>query len=222
MKRACIFISIILISLTPAVIHAQVVAPAPGEPLNIDHMLRGHFYASSPASDKYMGLGGWGGSGNDYHPITDEIKPKKGIGIIVDVRDQVAIWEGVLGAKVFLYNTTSDTVFFSAQDSRLEMKIQAQDETGTWKDIQYLPSSWCGNSYHTLYLPSDHYWEFATPIFEGSFQTQLRLQATFQQEFTDCQSMVVTSNTFSGRINPGQFTNKEECAPQGLMDPYDE
>jgi hypothetical protein len=201
---------------------AQSVATAPGTPLDIDHMLRGHFHASSPYDAEYAGYGGWGGSGNDFRPITDEPKPKRGVGIIVDVRDQVDLWDGVLGAKVFLYNTTRDTVFFSAQDSRLEMKIQAQNEKGTWQDIQYLPSSWCGNSYHTVYLPNDHYWEFATPIFEGSFQTQLRIQVIFQSEYTDCQSQVATSNTFSGRINPGQFTNKQDYTPQGLMDPYDE
>jgi hypothetical protein len=36
-----------------------------------------------------------------------------------------------------------------------------------WRDIEYLPGSSCGKSYHTLYLASGEYWEFVNEI-EGS------------------------------------------------------
>jgi hypothetical protein len=194
--------------------------PDKRKPLNIDHMLRGHFYASSPWQGKYAGYGGWGGSSNDYHSIWEVDLPDPGVGIIADPNAECSFWDISLGMKVFLYNTTPDTVFFSAQDSRLYMTIQAQDSNMQWKDIEYLPSSWCGNSCHTLYLPPDSYWEFDAPVFEGKMKTSMRIKASYRSEFESEESISFYSREYPGSVNPRQFTNKEEYTPGGLMDPY--
>lgn len=47
---------------------------------------------------------------------------------------------------MYVVNNTTNKITFNAQDSRLYMKMQAKDSAGEWKDIEYLPSSWCGNS----------------------------------------------------------------------------
>lgn len=57
------------------------------------------------------------------------------------------------GYPVYLANTSGDTCWLNAEDSRLDLTTQAQGKDGKWKDIDYLPSSWCGNSYHQLARP---------------------------------------------------------------------
>lgn len=196
--------------------------PDTSKPLDIKHQLRGHFYASSPYSEQYAGFGGWGGSGNEFHPIAAADMPKDELGILADPNDTCAFFDISLGMKVFLYNNSKDSIFFAAQDSRLEMKIQAMTSEGKWQDIQYLPSSWCGNSYHTVFLPPQHYWEFEAPIFEGPLETDLRITAAYYKSFTSKQSRTLVSETFRGKINPEQFSNREEYQPAGIMDPYND
>ncbi|MBL7973292.1 MAG: hypothetical protein JNJ85_00170 [Candidatus Kapabacteria bacterium] len=108
------------------------------------------------------------------------------------------------------------------------MKVQALNSKGEWKDIEYLPSSWCGNSYHTLTLNSKHYWTFLTPVYEGEFKTKLRIELKYidptdkSEKRRDKNEITVYSNEYEGSINPGQFWNKREYYPSGLMDPYND
>lgn len=217
---------LLLFLISPAIAQHSQQAPSnptpdKNKPLNIDYLYRGHFYAASPRTGVYDGYGGWGGSGNSYHAIVETERPKTAVSIIADSESESNFFDVALGMKVYLYNTTSDTVFFSAQDSRLTMKVQAKDEKGEWTDIEYLPSSWCGNSYHTLFLPPNHYWEFDSPVFEGSFQTEMRVTAYYYPEF-DGEAVQIFSNTYAGSVNPGQFVNKEGYECTGIMDPYDD
>lgn len=171
---------------------------------------------------RFAGFGGWGGSGNDFHPIAAADMPEDEMGILADPSDTCAFQDVSLGMKVFLYNASEDTLFFDAQDSRLDMKIQAKNTDGKWQDIQFLPSSWCGNSYHTLYLPPQFYWEFEAPVFTGSLATELRIVATYLKAFGSQKTKMLVSEPFAGSINPAQFANKQEYQPAGIMDPYNE
>ncbi|MCH2199258.1 MAG: hypothetical protein MK081_10785 [Flavobacteriales bacterium] len=203
--------------------------PNVSEPLNIDYMFRGHFYASSPRGTQYDGYGGWGGSGNNFHKMDDSERRDDGVGILIDREVDCSFYDLSKGMKVYLYNCTDDTVTFSAQDSRLSMTIQAINDKGQWADIEYLPSSWCGNSYHTLWLPNDHYWEFTAPEFTGEFKTKLRITVTYYPKSfavyhneEDPKPTAIYSPEFEGSINLGQFWKKEEYQPAGLMDPYED
>jgi hypothetical protein len=120
------------------------------------------------------------------------------------------------------------------------MKMQALNSNGEWMDIEYLPSSWCGNSYHSVELPQNHFWELAALRYEGSFKTRLRIDLTYVDPtdtkglprrdknfgldwtYRERRELKVDSNEFQGYVNPGQFWRKEEYFPRGLMDPYDE
>ncbi len=193
------------------------------KPLNINHMMRGYFYASSPFVEDLAGFGGWGGSANDFKQMDADAEFEKGkLSVVVRPDEEVTFFKEFQGMKLYVANTAVDTAFIEAQDSRIYLQIQARDEDGKWNDIDYLPSSWCGNSYHSVFLPTNHYWEFTIPVFKGRFETKLRAKLYNIKIGQDHKSGVVYSNEFSGSVNPGQFTEKKDYSPKGLMDPYND
>lgn len=190
----------------------------PSGDTNIDYMNRGYFYAASERNE--YDLGGFGGSDNRPKVIDKSHSfPNNSLSIVV---------QNSRGKEtnVFVTNTTNGQINFRAQDSRLNMKVQALDKEGVWRDIEYLPNSWCGNSYHTLTLKPKQYWAFNTPHYQGDFQTKLRIELKYldpdnkSRKREDRKEQVVYSNEFIGSVNPGQFWRKPDYVPGGLMDPY--
>lgn len=195
--------------------------------LNLDRMNRGHFYAYSEPDKKE--LRGHGGSRNTPKKISkSDHFPKDSLLVLVrpDLKD--IIYDDYNGITVFVANSSKKEIKFNAQDSRLYMKVQALNANGEWKDIEYLPSSWCGNSYHTLTLEPKHYWSFITPIYEGDFKTKLRVQVTYidpndkSKKRWERKEITIYSNEFEGSINPAQFWRKRDYHPNGIMDPYND
>ncbi len=191
--------------------------------LNVDYMNRGYFYASSKFIKELAGLGGWGSSDNESKRMNslDKFSPNS-LQILIDT-NQRTLWGGRYKAvKLFVVNTSPDTLYFDAQDSRLDMKIQAQDKNGEWRDIEYLPSSCCGNSYHTLFLSPMELWEFSTPVYQGGVRTKIRAKLLYRRTKNNKEIDVIYSNEVNGLVNPGQFWNKREYFPLGIMDPYED
>jgi len=118
------------------------------------------------------------------------------------------------GIKVYVANLTSVDIDFNSQDCRLNLKAQAKDKKGEWKDIENLPESWCGNSYGITTLRTGRYWEFITPVYEGVFDTKRRLVLTYidpkDHNKSDYKKNEITvySNEYFGSINPAQFWHK--------------
>lgn len=127
-------------------------------------------------------------------------------------------FKGYQGRRILVGNTTKTKQHFNAQDGRLYLSVQAKDSYGQWRDIEYLPSSWCGNSYHYLELAANHYWEFKMPIYEGGIPTQLRVALYIDGHGK--KANIIYSPIFKGSINPGQFWRKLPYHSSGLMDPY--
>lgn len=191
------------------------------KPFNILAMNRGYFYASSPSVDELNGLGGWGGSDNSFQKIEKKQQfPENAFGISIDTEAIVPYYKEYKGHKVYVYNATKDSIFFDAQDSRLYMNVQAKDENGLWKDIEYTPNSWCGNSYHSLFLAKKSFWEFTIPKYEGAIPTKLRIKLLYKTNHNDREDKIVYSEEFDGSVNPAQFWYKGEYTPSGIMDPY--
>lgn len=195
--------------------------------LNIDCMNRGYFYASSYADES--DLGGFGGSNNKSNEITAEIKSTENqLSVYVDIQKQEKFYDVSNGLGVYVLNASKEPVKFNAQDSRLYMKVQALDEDGKWKDIEYLPSSWCGNSYHVLTLNANTYWKFVMPVYEGDYKTHLRVELKYIDPMDDSpnrwekKEITIYSNEFEGSINLAQFWRKKEYYPNGIMDPYND
>lgn len=191
--------------------------------LNIDYMNRGYYHAYSTPLLLESKFGGWAESNNlPYKNAKFNWSQKEKLNLYLSAEDTL-FGKNILAKKLFLLNETLDTIFFPAQDSRLNLTIQAMDSKGNWRDIEYLPNSWCGNSYHSLHLATGEYWKFATPVYEGGIKTKLRASIqcyTKKPGDTERQYAYIFSNEFEGSINPAQFWRKLEYYPTGLMDPY--
>ncbi len=189
--------------------------------LNIDHMNRGYCYAASEFRKDLAGVGGWAPSDNKAQIL--ERQEEKSNKLILVLADSLkSSWNGYNAIKLFVTNYSGDTLYFNAQDSRLYLTIQAQKENGDWADIEYQPSSWCGNSYHQVFLAPGQYWQFATPLYEGEIKTKLRAKLLYKKQPNHEVDDVVYSNEISGSVNPGQFWYKRKYTPAGMMDPYDD
>jgi hypothetical protein len=195
-------------------------APGAARPLNIDYMRRSFYPVASPSLARYEALGGWGRSGN----LPKRVTPRQFPAHLFCVQAAPAFTPSASTAqpvvhKLFIANTTADTVVCDAQDSSLPLVVQAKNARGQWQDIEYTPSSWCGNSYHQVFLAPGRYWQVAVPAYTGEFATQLRAKLLVRQSAK--QPRVVYSNSFAGSVNPAQFWRVAGYSPQGIMDPYE-
>lgn len=191
-------------------------APAPGATrvdrpkMAASQRVRGYFYAGGRSE----GLGGFAGSGNAPGSIPSYLVCTDRLAVVAEPDHEVVYGEH-RGLTVYVINGTTSEVGIEAQDSRLPIVREAKDESGAWREVEYLPQSWCGNSYHTVFLPSKQAWRFAAPKYAGDFQTELRFRL-------DAPDGPVYSNVFKGTIDPLQFGEKQGHTPSNLMDPYDE
>ncbi len=183
------------------------------EPLDIRFMARGYFHARSAFPDLET-FGGHGQSDNEPRRLRHDL-PRGRLLLIARPEQGVAFDSRYEGFQVTLANTTRRAVRFDAVDSRLSIVREALDRDGRWRPIEYLPSSWCGNSYHRVFLPPNHYWSFEAPRYSGSEETTMR----FALEI-DGGAGPVYSNEFAGTVNPEQFLVKQGHTPTSLMDPY--
>ena len=188
--------------------------------LDAEHMLGGYFFAASRTEDPDA-LGGFAPSENFPRPIESSMNvPADMISIIV-YPDSDLPFRTFRGIRVVIVNSTSGEVGFFASDSRLYVVQEAVDDDGFWKPIEYLPSSWCGNSYHTVFLPSREYWEFASPRYTGKLPTRLRFRLDIAGvPNKQGKPKPVYSNEFHGSVKPKQFRIQEGHKPTSLMDPY--
>ena len=185
--------------------------------LNIDYMNRGYFYAySNETEEKYNG---WGRSRNYPKTITpDKNFTPNTLSVSIDTTQPKIFRDIYAGYNLYITNTTGADITFSAQDSRLYVTLQAMDANGIWKNIEYTPNSWCGNSYHTVTLPVNSYWEFTIPKYEGYFKTKIR--AVLKTKSGKNNDPEIFSNSIDASVNPAQFFNKNRYTASSLMDPY--
>ena len=176
---------------------------------------------ASAALAKFAGFGGWGHSGNLARPLPDPHFAARAVSLRADAQPSAAAFEERLdGHRLYLTNTTPDTVVFEAQDSSLFLTLQAQDAQGKWHDIEYNPSSFCGNSYHQVFLAPGQCWQLAVPAYAGGQPTQLRARLRPGQARGKAQRPDLYSNPFAGSVNPAQFWRTEGHSQQSIMDPY--
>jgi len=186
--------------------------PAAQNFVNTKVMTRSYCYAGSIADPD--ALGGYGKSDNQPRKVR---RNSSGKGLYLLAQPTVVTsWQKQPGMRLVLVNQTANRLSFAASDSRLSIIQEAQDDAGKWRPIEYLPSSWCGNSYHCVFLPVNHFWSFAAPRYQGTAATKLRFALQLDKDTT------LYSNEFAGSINPEQFTTKEGHTATNLMDPYND
>jgi len=184
--------------------------------VNIKFQLRGCFYACSSNKNKEKSRGE--GQSRNIPNYVGKDFPRDGLYFLINQKEYVSVDTNYLGCKIYLVNTTDSIVKLPAQDSRLDILPEAKNNKGEWKPIGYNPSSWCGNSYHTLKLDKNEYWEFIIPIYKGSFKTTMRYALTIND------SLKLYSDELVTYINPEQFNteNKQGHTVEGFMDPYND
>ena len=204
-----IIVPLLLLSIAPS--NASETADLP--PLAVHFMLRGYFHAASPVRDSEA-LGGFWRSDNLPRVIDFDV-PSESV-ILLALPDETTLYNSSYsGFRVVLANATKDQLILNAADSRLRIVREALDSEGKWKPIEYLPSSWCGNSYHRVFLPPGQYWSFTAPTYSGSLPTMMRFVL-----YPSGDAEPLYSNEFPGSVNPEQFSVRRGHSPKSIMDPY--
>lgn len=181
--------------------------------LNIDYMRRGDFYTTPKTEDS--------NSENSFRAITSEYKfPDNFLSLTINENDTVVYKKYFKGLNLYLSNSTGESMKFDSQDDRLYIKLQAKDENGDWKDIDYLPNSFCLNSYNKSRLEKKSFWTFCIPIFEGDLKTVMRSKFNYIDTHNNIDTLEIYSNEVECGINPGQFWRHKEYISGGIMDPY--
>jgi len=185
------------------------------ECLNVKFKLRGYFYAGTSQVDS-TALGGFYEDKNSPKKITAEISEylkSNSLGIIVRPDLKTEFEKGISGFKVFIINKSDSIKELPAQDSRLYLKRQVFYKN-EWRDIEYLPSSWCGNSYHSVFIKPNEYWDFKAPCLNGKIDAKFRFELYVNEELT------IYSNEFNGSFNKKQLKKEQGHKSIGIMDPY--
>jgi len=184
--------------------------------LNVQFKLRGYFYAGSSQVDS-TAAGGFYEDSNNPKNLSSEIFKLSESGklqIAVKPEATTAFEKGISGFKVFVINTSDSIQKLPAQDSRLYLKRQVFYKN-QWRDIEYLPSSWCGNSYHSVFIKPNEYWDFTAPCLVGKIESKFRFELYVNDKMT------VYSNVFDGSFNEKQLVKAQGYSPTGIMDPYE-
>lgn len=177
-------------------------APPPLKDANFKGMQAGYCLAASKIKDT-KAPGGFAKLGNIPKPIETMKVEQDTVYLQANPAESTTYDRQFKGMKLRLINTTKEQIAFRAQDSRLSIVQEALDEKGKWRPIEYLTSSWCGNSYHSVFLEPNQYWEFSVPRYSGAFKTKLRFRM-------DEKDKVYLSNEFGGSINKEQYTAPKE------------
>lgn len=131
-----------------------------------------------------------------------------------------------LAIEVIVANTSSDTVRMNSSDGRITLVMEARRKpTDAWREIEYLPDSWCGNSVSVSNLPNNKYWRYAATHYSGSDTVDCRMKLELDEEFAWTRikrkyPTTIYSNTFTLTINPAQLWRITQHRATGLMDPY--
>lgn len=189
-------------------------AELPTAPMRSQVMLRGYCLGDS---EEWSGPGGHARSDNHPVALTPAERERQSEVALVLRLDEAVDFRGTRGFRLWLVNGTAEKQGFSASDSRLPIVQEAQDREGRWRPIEYLPSSWCGNSRHTVFLQPGERWSFAVPRYEGPFATKLRFRMDRGRDLPP-----LLSAEFEGSIDERQFSDKQGHQATNVMDPYDE
>ncbi len=131
--------------------------------------------------------------GRPYRPPYG-YEPVGGLRILVNPRDGSAHPPNTF--IVWVVNDTNEPAVFETQDHVLFMFRQAKLPGGTWHDIEYLTSSWCGNSYYDMTLPAGQVWQSFAPVERGDTRVKMRFRLRVRKGVPE-----IYSDEFDGRFD---------------------
>lgn len=128
---------------------------------DLQYMQAARYIAGSPADPE--AIGGYGTSDNLPYSFFQQ-----GNGL------RATVEQGKGGVTVRLGNAGPTEVWLRAADSNLTAYLEAKDESGAWRPIEWHHQITCGNSWHRVLLPAQHAWTFSVGLPSGGLRTQLR------------------------------------------------
>jgi hypothetical protein len=186
------------------------------EPAAFDKMLRGYCFAGNKVADP-KAFGGYGRSNNFPQALGADGQPAASGLYLEIIESEKAVFDKVYeGIFVRLVNNGEHEVTIPASDSRIAILQEAMDSNGEWNEIEYLPRSWCGSSYHNVYLMPGNFWSFNAPKYSGPQKTSLRFKLTLSE------NEILYTESYAGGIHPAQFSQQAGHNSAGIMDPYNE
>lgn len=183
--------------------------------IDIDYKLRASCYAGSSVKDSIAPGGFWQSPNipKQLNMNVLEVSFPEKFQLYLDTENPITIEKEIKGFNLYLINRSGKTVALLAQDSRLYLKRQVY-HNGKWQDVEYMPQSWCGNSYHTVFIQNDEYWEFEVFCMTG------KVEASFRYELQLKDNQKIYSNVFVGSFNESQLKKEQNYSPTNIMDPY--
>jgi hypothetical protein len=165
----------------------------------------GWYGAGSKITDE-KALGGFGPCGNFPKKCANDFPGTRGQLTLIAYPAEIVDVGQRKAMLVRLVNRTEKVAEFSACDSRLYIVQEALDRTGQWKPLEKFPETFCGNSFHRVFLDVNEYWEFFGVPRDGSCATKLRFRLEPGGEPGIAQpGEGVYSNEYTGRIDPAAF-----------------
>ncbi len=125
--------------------------------------------------------------------------------VMPDIRETENESFSANGYRTVLANRSGKAITFDIYDHGLIMKMQAQTNTGDWRDIEDIARG-CGNGFSDMTLRSGHYIHLVSPAYSGPIKTKLRLRFAYTSYG---EPHTIYSNEFNGSINPGQLWRSE-------------
>lgn len=185
------------------------------ECLNIRYQLRSSCYAGTSLVDSAVS-GGFEEFFNSPKALTPSIasytKPNA-LQVVVRTDLTTIIGKNVQAFHVLVVNTSDSISRLPAQDGRLYL-IRQVFYKDQWRDIEYLPSSWCGNSYYDVLIQPQAYWTFEVPCLRGRIRAKFRYKLSLEGDKAN-----IYSNEFKGSFNKKQLTKRRAYESHDLMDP---
>ncbi len=105
-------------------------------------------------------------------------------------------------------NTTDKRQWFDTEGSKLNMVLEAKDQFGMWRPIEYRDWSGCGNDTRSVYLEPNQQWKLKAIRPHGDLATQLRFTLT-KKHFSSDHTEILHSAPFPGTVHPGAFWFRE-------------
>ncbi len=142
---------------------------------------------------------------------------------LIDKKQTSQYWDSLADAEnrfsnsmdmaVWIQNNTNDTILFPNQDGSLIGLIEAIDNKGDWRPIQYWWFSWCGNSYMDLILPPKNSIQIGLNNKFGDIKTKMRLKIHGRDT-------IYYSNEFAGTVSTDDFIINNKTKLKIIEDKY--
>jgi hypothetical protein len=165
----------------------------------------GWYYAGSKVMDE-KAIGGFGPCNNFPKKCPEEFPGPEGKLSLIAFPDEIIEFGRFQALPLRLVNRTGETVGFLACDSRLYIVQEALMEDGQWRALERFPETFCGNSFHRVFLESNEYWEFFAPHRHGWHQAKLRFRLEPKGEQG---GGTLVSNEYEGTIEPGALRGND-------------